>query len=322
MNIRRRAALAGAAALVAPATLRAQDGYPSRPMRIIVAFGPGGAADLLGRLVAERLSTALRQSVVVENRAGAGGNIGTTAVLQAEPDGHTILLHSQGYAANRFLFDRLPFDPDKDLAPVAMIAEMPNLMVVSPSMPVADVAGFIAMAKARGQPVTYGSIGVGTSMHIAGALFAKATGLDMTHVPYRETAAVNSDVMAGRVDVVFQTYSAALGLVQGGQMKPLAVTGDARAGATPAVPTLREAGVDLSTVAWWGLFVPSAVPAPRLARLQAEVIAAVQDTAVAKRISDAGGVPRPLDGADFGRFIASETQRLGTVVGNTGMRAD
>ena len=146
MHIRRRAALTGAAALVAPATLKAQDGYPSRPMRIVVAFGPGGAADLLGRLVAERLSTTLRQSVVVENRAGAGGNIGTTAVLQAEPDGHTILLHSQGYAANRFLFDRLPFDPDKDLAPVAMVAEMPNLMVVSPTMPVGDVAGFIAMA--------------------------------------------------------------------------------------------------------------------------------------------------------------------------------
>ncbi len=322
MHIRRRAALTGAAALVAPATLKAQDGYPSRPMRIVVAFGPGGAADLLGRLVAERLSTTLRQSVVVENRAGAGGNIGTTAVLQAEPDGHTILLHSQGYAANRFLFDRLPFDPDKDLAPVAMVAEMPNLMVVSPSMPVGDVAGFIAMAKARGQPVTYGSIGVGTSMHIAGALFAKATGLDMSHVPYRETAAVNNDVMAGRVDVVFQTYSAALGMAQGGRMKPLAVTGSERAAATPDVPTLREAGVDLATVAWWGLLVPSAVPAARRDKLQAEVIAAVQDPIVSRRIVEAGGVPRPLDGPAFGRFIASETQRLGTVVGNTGMRAD
>jgi len=322
MNISRRASLAGGATLLLPATLRAQDAFPNRQMRIVVAFGPGGAADLLGRLVAERLSATLGQPVVVENRPGAGGNIGTQAVLQAEPDGHTILLHSQGYAANRFLFDRLPYDPDKDVTPVAMLAEMPNIMVVSPAMPVTDVAGFIAMAKQRGTPVTYGSIGVGTSMHIAGALFAKATGLDMAHVPYRETAQVNNDVLAGRVDVVFQTYSAALGLVQGGRMKPLAVTGDDRAAATPEVPTLRQAGVDLSTVAWFGLFVPSSVPSPRVAKLQAEVIAAVQDPAVAQRIVGAGAVPRPLDGAAFGGFIASETQRLGTVVGNTGMRAD
>ena len=309
--------LAAPALAQAPAT----PGFPNRPLRIVVAFGAGGAADLLGRVVAERLSTTLGQPVTVENRAGAGGNIGTQAVLQAEKDGHTILLHSQGFAANRYLFSNLPYDPDKDLTPVALIAEMPNLMVVSPSLPANSVAEFIALARSR-PGMTYGSIGNGTSMHIAGALFAKAAGLDMQHVPYRDTSSVNTDVMTGRVDTVFQTFSAASSLVQGGRMKALAVTGDARVGAINSVPTLREGGVDLSTAGWWGLFVPSAVPAERIRKLQDETMAAVREPSVAERIVAAGGVPKPMDSATFRSFVASEAERFRTVVGGTGMRAD
>jgi len=306
--------------LFSPA-LHAQDAFPSRPLRLVVAFGPGGAADLLGRIVAERLSVTLGQPVLVENRAGAGGNIGAQAVLQADRDGHTILLHAQGLAANRFLFANLPYDPDRDLVPVSLIAEMPNLMVVSPGLAANSVAEFIAMARAR-PGMTYGSIGNGTSMHIAGALFAKAAGLDMQHVPYRDTSAVNTDVMTGRVDTVFQTFSAASSLVQGGRMKALAVTGDARVSAIDSVPTLREAGVDLSTSGWWGLFVANGVAPDRVRKLQDETMAAVREPGVAQRIAAAGGIPRPMDSATFKAFIASETARFRDVVGGTGMRAD
>ena len=312
---------ASAAGLAMPGLSRAQPAYPSRPLKLIVAFGPGGAADFLGRVVAEKLSTTLGQPVLVENRAGAGGNIGANAVVQGEKEGYTILLHAQGLAANRFLFDNLPYDPDKDLVPVALIAEMPNMMVVSPEMPVASVADFVALARKK-PGMTYGSIGNGTSMHIAGALFAKAAGVEMTHVPYRDTAAVNTDVMTGRVDVVFQTFSAASALVLGGKMKALAVTGDNRVAALPAVPTLREAGVDLSTSGWWGLFVGTGVPVAHWTKLQDQTLAAVRDPAVAERIIKAGGVPKPMDGASFGAFIASETNRFKDVVGKSGMQAD
>ena len=306
--------------LAAPA-LRAQDAFPSRPLRLVVAFGPGGAADLLGRVVAERLSTTLGQPVLVENRAGAGGNIGAQAVLQAEKDGHTILLHAQGLAANRFLFNNLTYDPDRDLVPVSLIAEMPNMMVVSPGMPANNVAEFIALARQR-PGMTYGSIGNGTSMHIAGALFAKAAGLDMQHVPYRDTAGVNTDVMTGRVDTIFQTFSAAQALVQGGRMKALAVTGEARVAGLPAVPTLREAGVDLATSGWWGLFVANGVPPARIEKLQNETMAAVNDPTVRQRIATAGGIPRPMDSAAFKAFVLSETARFRGVVSVSGMRAD
>lgn len=318
----RRAALAGSLALAAPPGLRAQPSFPSRPLRLVIAFPAGGAADFLGRVTAERMSAALGQPVAVENRTGAGGNIGAQAVLQAERDGHVMLLHAQGIVANPFLMEGIPFQAERDFVPVAMIAEMPNLMVVSPAMGVGSVAEFIARAKARGGPVTYGSIGNGTSLHIAGALFARATGLEMEHVPYRETSASNTDVMSGRVDVVFQTAAGAAGLVKGGQLKALATSGAERAPGFPDVPTLRESGVDLATGGWWGLFVAAGVPEERRARLEAEVLAAVQDPATAQRIVASGGVPRPMDGARFKAFIAEEKQRLGAVIGRTGMKAD
>jgi tripartite-type tricarboxylate transporter receptor subunit TctC len=322
-SLTRRTALAGGFALaLRPALSRAQGAFPSRPLRLVVAFPAGGAADFLGRITAERMAVGLGQAVAVENRTGAGGNIGAQAVLQAERDGHVILLHAQGIVANPFLMENIPFNAERDFAPVAMIAEMPNLMVVSPAMGVNTVAEFIARAKARGGPVTYGSIGNGTSLHIAGALFAKATGLEMEHVPYRETSASNTDVMSGRVDVVFQTAAGAAGLVKGGQLRALATSGAARAPGFPEVPTLREAGIDLATGGWWGLFVPSAVPEERRARLEAEVIAAVRDPGIAERIVASGGVPRPMDGAAFRAFIAEEKARLGAVVGQTGMKAD
>lgn len=313
----RRALLAASALL--PAAARAQ-GFPDRPVRLVVPFPPGGAADFLGRVVGERMSRGLAQPVTVENRTGAGGNIGTAAALAAERDGHTLLLNGVPAAVNRFLFATLPFDPDRDLLPVAMLAVVPNIMVVAPGFPANSVAEFVALARTR--PMTYASIGNGTSLHLAGAQFAIATGLAMEHVPYRETGAANTDLMAGRVDVMFQTIAAAAELVRGGRMKALAVTGAERAPGFDAVPTLREAGVDVVSVGWFGLFVGSGTPAARVAVLEREALAAVRDEAVAARITASGSLPRALGGAAFGGFVAEEVRRLGELVRVAGIRAD
>jgi tripartite-type tricarboxylate transporter receptor subunit TctC len=215
-----------APALLPFAAARAQ-GFPDKPIRLVVPFPLGGAADFLGRVVGERLSRGLGQPVTIENRSGAGGNIGTAAALTAERDGHTLVLNGVPMAVNRFLFARLPFDPDADLVPLAMIALSPNIMVVPNSLPVNSVAEFVALARTR--RLNYASIGNGTSLHLAGAQFAIAAGVPMDHVPYRETGAANTDVIAGRVEVMFQTIAAAADLVRSGRLKALAVTSTERA---------------------------------------------------------------------------------------------
>ena len=319
MRATSRRLLLAAPALLLPASARAQP-FPDRPLRMIIPFPPGGAADFLGRIAAERMGRALGQPVTVENRSGAGGNIGTAAAAAAEKDGHAILLNGLPIAVNRFLYPSLPYDAERDFAPLGMLAVVPNIMVVPNDLPVSSVADFIGLARARG--ANYASIGNGTSLHLAGAQFGLATGLGLTHVPYRETSAANSDLMAGRVEVMFQTISAAAGLVKGGRMKALAVTSAERVPAFPEVPTLREAGVDLVSVGWFGLFAARAVPADRAARLEAETVAAASDPAVATRIVESGSLPRPLPGAEFGRFIADEVARMGATIRAAGIRAD
>lgn len=317
LRMPRRAFLATPALLPLAAQGQA---FPDRGLRLIVPFPPGGAADFLGRVVGERMARGLAQPVTIENRTGAGGNIGTAAAAQAERDGHTLLLNGVPIAVNRFLFATLPFDAERDFTPLGLIAIVPNIMVVPVGLPVNNVAEFVALARTR--PMNYASIGNGTSLHLAGAQFNIATGLNLTHVPYRETGAANNDLMAGRVEVIFQTIAAAAELVRGGRMKALAVTSDERAPAFENVPTLREAGVDLVSVGWFGLFVPRGVAADRTARLEAELLAAARDEAVAARITASGGIPRAMPGLEFAAFIAEETRRLGELVRAAGIRAD
>jgi tripartite-type tricarboxylate transporter receptor subunit TctC len=320
-STRRLFLAAGAAAVAAPALLHAQDAYPSRPLRMVVPFPPAGAADFLGRTVGERLAQSLGQQVLIENRAGAGGNIGTQAAAQGDRDGYTLLLTGVPFAVNRFLFRTLPFEPERDFEPVALIATVPNLMIVPADSPANTVEEFIAYARKRPGQVNFASIGNGTSLHLAGAQFSNTTKLDMVHVPYKETGTANADLMAGRVDVMVQTISAAAGLVRGNKVKALAVTSDVRVPAFASVPTLREAGVDLVTVGWFGLLLPSQVPAARKALLEKQALAAIGDPAVSARIADSGCIPRPMNGKDFGAFIADETRRLGEVVRSAGIVA-
>ena len=319
--IRRRAVLAAPAFVAQPA--RAQDPFPARPLRLIVPYPPGGASDFVGRVVGERMARDLGQPVVVENRPGAGGNLGTEIGLRAPPDGHTITLGAIGtLAVNRFLFRSLPYDPDRDAAPISLLALVPNLMVVPPSLPVASVAEFVAWAKPRGGAVNFVSIGNGTSQHLAGVQFNMLTGTEMQHVPYRDPAQVNTDLMEGRVQVLFQSISGVAELARAGRMKPLAVTGEDRVPAFAALPTLREAGVDVTTVGWFGLVAPTATPTPALARLEQAAMAAVRDPAVAARIVETGSIPRAEGAAAFARFIAAETARLQAIVKASGAVAD
>ncbi len=269
------------------------------------------------------MARSLGQPIVIENRAGAGGNIGTEAAARAAPDGYTLALGAIGtLAVNRFLFRRLPYDPDRDLVPVSLLALVPNLMVVPPSLPVNSVAEFTAWARTQGGGVSFGSIGNGTSQHLAGVQFNMLTGMQMVHVPYRDPAQVNTDLMEGRVQVLFQSISGVADLARAGRMKPLAVTGEERVPAFAGLPTLREAGVDVTTVGWFGLVVPAGVPEPILARLEAEAVAAIADPAVAARIVETGSVPRAEGRAAFARFVAAETVRLQAIVKASGAVAD
>ncbi|MBL6454814.1 tripartite tricarboxylate transporter substrate binding protein [Belnapia sp. T6] len=322
--MRRRALLGAALATLALATpTLAQEPWPSRPLRFIVPFPPGGASDFVGRVTAEFLTARLGQPVVIENRGGAGGNIGTEAAARAAPDGYTLVLGAIGtVAVNRFLFRRLPYDPDRDLTPISLLALVPNLMVVPLGLPVATPGEFAAWARAQGAGVSFGSIGNGTSQHLAGVQFNMLTGTQMVHVPYRDPAQANTDLMEGRVQVLFQSISGVAQLAKTGRMKALAVTGEERVPAFAELPTLREAGIDVTTVGWFGLMAPAGVPEPVLARLEAEAVAAMQDPGVAARVAETGSLARARGRDHFARFIAEETGRMRTIVQASGAVAD
>ena len=306
--IPRRAILA--APFIWPAIAQA---FPERPLRIIVPFPPGGAADFLGRAVGERLSRSLIQPVTIENRTGAGGNIGTAAAAQAERDGHTLLLNGVPIAVNRFLFANLPFDAERDFTPVGMLAIVPNIMVVPVGLPVNSVAEFVALARTR--PMNYASIGNGTSLHLAGAQFALATGLNLTHVPYRETGAANTDLMAGRVEVMFETLPGALPFIRDGRLRALAVTDMVRSPLLPEVPTMAEAGLPgVQAVAWFAVYAPGRTELALRRRL-AEDIAAVQRSPEGARALDALGLTVEVQGPEaLGARAEAERARFGEVV--------
>ncbi|MCK8784449.1 tripartite tricarboxylate transporter substrate-binding protein [Roseomonas sp. NAR14] len=318
----RRAILAGAALLAAAGHARAQ-GYPERPIRFIVPGPAGGAGDVLSRLVAEPMSKTLGVPVVVEDRPGAGTNVGMAVVAAAAPDGYTLGLGSiASNAVNRWLYRSLPFDPERDFAPVGMIALVPNLMVVPPQLPVRDVAEFIAYVKAHPGEVNFGSVGSGSSQHLAGAQFGQAVGVEMTHIPYTNSGQLNTDLMENRVQVLFQSISAVAEMARAGHMRPLAVTGTQRLPAFPDVPTLQEAGVPITSTGWFGIVTPAGVPAPIVERLNAALNAALADPAVSARIVALGSIPRATTPTAFGAFMAAETQRWRPVVLATGATAD
>jgi tripartite-type tricarboxylate transporter receptor subunit TctC len=305
--------LLAAAFLFALAPAQAQD-FPTRPIAIVVPFAPGGPADGIARAVAEPMAQALGQSVVVEYRPGAGGNVGAQFVAkQSRADGYTVFLGSTSTASSVSLM-KLTYDPRKDLVPVAGIGEFPNLLTAGPGFAHKTVAELIAAAKAKPGTLTFGSSGPGTSSHLAAELFKAAAGVDLLHVPYKGSGAVLADLIAGRVDLLFEVQNSAVARVRGGQVRGLATTAARRSAALPEVPAIAETLPGFEAGVWLGLFVPAGTPADVIAKLEAAAIRALRSDTVKRRFEEASMVPIPDTAAAFGRYFEQDVEKWARLV--------
>jgi len=314
--------VAGAAALPAIARLAWAQAYPTRPVRIIVGFTPGGAADIMARLIGQWLSERLGQQFVVENRPGASTNIATEAVMRAKPDGYTLLWVTPANAINATLYDKLNFNFIRDIAPVASILRQPNVMVAHPSFPAKTIPEFIALAKAHPAEINMASPGIGTSQHLTGELLKMMAGIDVTHVPYRGGALAMTDLLGGQVQVAFVTLLGAIEYVRLGKLHALAVTSASRAEALPDVPTVGESVPGFEASSFYGVGAPKGTPAEIVDKLNKQINAALADPKMKARLAELGATALPGSPADFGKFIADETEKWGKVVKFVGIKAD
>jgi tripartite-type tricarboxylate transporter receptor subunit TctC len=311
---------AGAAALPVSRIAWAQ-AYPTRPVRLIVPFAPGGGTDILARLIGQWLWERLGQPFVIENRPGAGSNIGTEAVVRAPADGYTLLLCGSFNAINATLYDKINFNFIRDIAPVAgVIRGVAYVMVVNPSVLPKSVPEFIAYAKANPRKVNMASAGIGAGSHIAGELFKMMTGVNMAHVPYRSAAPALTDLIGGQVQVYFGTTVASIDYIRAGTLRALAVTTATRWDALPDIPTVSEfvPGYEAST--WYGVGAPKATPAEIVEKLNKEINASLADPKLQARLADLGGTPLVVSPADFGKFIAAETEKWAKVIKFAGIQ--
>jgi len=313
---------AGAAALPAISRIARAQAYPSRPVRIVAPTAPGGAPDILARLIGPWLSGRLGQQFVVENRPGGGSNIGTEAVVRAPPDGYTLLLVSTTNAINATLYDRLNFDFLRDIAPVAGIIRLPFVIVVNPSVPAKTVPEFTAYAKANPGKINLGSPGIGTPGHVAGELFKMMAGIDLVHVPYRGGGPVMTDLLGGQVQVLFGSTSLTIEQIRAGKLRPLAVTTATRWEGLPDIPTVNDfvSGYEASAVS--GLGAPRKTPAEIIDKLNKEINAALADPNMKARLADLGGTPLFGSPADFGKLIAEEIEKWGKVIRAANIKAE
>jgi tripartite-type tricarboxylate transporter receptor subunit TctC len=288
--------------------------YPTRPVRWIVPYPAGGSTDILARIIGQNLSERLGQQFVIENRPGGGNNIGTEAVVHAAPDGYTLLLVNPAHGINATLYPKLSFNFIRDIAPVAGIMRVPNVMEVHPSVPAKTVAEFIAHAKANPGKINWATSGNGTSVHLSGELFKSMTGIDMTHVPYRGSAPALTDLIAGTVHVMFDNMPSSLPHIQGGKLRALGVTTTQRSQALPDVPTVAETVAGYEASAWFGMGVPKGTPAEVIDKLNKEVNAALQDEKVKARLAELGGNLIAGTPADFGKVVAEETDKWAKVI--------
>jgi tripartite-type tricarboxylate transporter receptor subunit TctC len=325
MNLPRRQFLhlaAGTAALPALARIARAQTFPARPVRIIVGLAPGGGTDIVARLIGQWLSERLGQSFVIENRPGAAGNIATEAVVNASPDGYTLLAISPGAAINASLYDKLNFDFLRDIAPVAGIIRVANVMAVTPSLPVKTVPEFIAYAKANPDKISYGSAGVGSSNHLSGELLKMMAGVAMVHVPYRGAAPALTDVIGGQVQAIFSSVTSTVEYIKAGKVRALAVTSTTRSQVLPDVPTVADFVPGYEASNWWGIGAPKATPAAIVDLLNKEINAAFADPKIKARLADLGGPPLAGSPADFGKLIADETAKWGKVIRAANIKAE
>src|SRR5215471_5764704 len=312
--------LVAGAALAAGAPPAFAQAYPTRNVRLIVGFGPGGAPDVLARLIGQWLSERLGHTFIIENRTGASSNLAVQIVIDSPPDGHTLLLASLANAVNASLYENMAFDFARDIAPVAGISRDPNVVVVNPSFPAHTFPEFIAYAKAHPGKINMASPGVGTSPHMAGELFKFMTGIDMVHVPYRASPPAITDLLGGQVQVYFSPIAAGIEYVRAGKLRALAVSSTKRSEALPDIPSIGEFVPGYDAGAFYGIGAPAKTPAAIIDKLNREIQAGLADATLKKRFADLGSVPFLGSPADFGNLIAAETEKWTKVVKFAGIK--
>ena len=315
--------LAASAAALPALSLRAWgQAYPARPVRVVVGFPAGGPADILARLLGQWLSERLGQQFVIENRPGAGSNIATEMVVRSLPDGYTLLVTTPANVINTTLYEKLNYDFLRDIAPVAGIVRVPIVMEVNPSFPTKSVPEFIAYAKANPGKINFPSAGIGTVQHVSGELFKAMTGVQMIHVPYRGQAPALTDLLAGQVQVMFDSMPASIEHIRAGKLRPLAVTTAARSEALPDVPTVGDFVPGFEASSWFGLGTPAGTPAEIVEKLNREVHSAFGDPRVKARLIELGGMLLTGSPADFGKFMQQEAEKWGKVVKFSGAKPE
>lgn len=318
--------LLAAAALTGTMSAHSQNAttnYPAKPIRIIVTFTPGGAPDILGRIIADRLTATWGQPVLVENKPGAGGNIGSDIVAKAAPDGYTLVVGTVGtHSINGALYQKMPYDMVKDFAPVTLLATTPNMLVVNPSLPVRNLKEFIDLGKKDGK-MTFASAGSGTSIHVSGELFKSMTGIDMTHIPYKGRATAIPDLLGGRVTMMFDNMPSSLPLVREGKLRALGLTSSKRSAAAPDIPTIAESGLPgFEAVSWFAIFTTAGTPLPVVDKLQSEIVKIMKSPDVTKRLTDLGLDPVGSTADELAAFQKSEIQKWSKVVKDSGAKVE
>jgi hypothetical protein len=333
MRVNRRLCLSGLSAVALSAamcsTALAQSTWPTKPVRIIVPFAPGGTTDILARAVAPELSKAFGQSFIVENKAGAGGNVGADMVAKSAADGYTLLMGTVGtHGINRALYDKLPYDPIKDFAPITLVAGVPNVMVVNAerakALGINNVADFIRVAKGSPGKLNMASSGNGTSIHLSGELFKSMSGTFMVHFPYRGSSPALLDMVAGNMDVMFDNLPSSLPHIRSGKLKALGVTSLQRSAALPEVPTIEEAGnlKGFDATSWFGLLAPAGTPADIVNRIQQETAKSFATPAIKEKLLSQGAIPGGNTPADFAKMIDAEHKKWAQVVKVSGAKVD
>jgi tripartite-type tricarboxylate transporter receptor subunit TctC len=313
---------AGVAALPAVSRMSWAQAYPTRPVRWIVGFAAGGGTDIVARLTGQWLSERLGQQFIIENRPGAGNNIGTEAVVNAAPDGYTILLANVSNAINAALYENLKFNFIRDIAPIAGIITVPATIVLHPSVPAKTVPEFIAYAKANPGKISMASSGIGGASHLAGELFKMMTGVNLVHIPYRGNGPALTDLLGGQVQVMFVSTSSSIEYIRSGKLRALAVTTATRFPTLSEIPTVDDFVPGYEASSWYGVGAPRGTPAAVIAKLNQEINAALSDPRIQARLADLGGIPIGGSPADFGKLIADETEKWGNVIRALNIKAD
>ncbi|AVS66109.1 tripartite tricarboxylate transporter substrate binding protein [Paracidovorax avenae] len=320
----RRGLIAAAAACALLPGLAAAQAFPSKPITIIVPFAAGGTTDILARIIAQGMGAELGQSVVVDNRAGAGGNIGGQVAARAPADGYTLFMGTVGtHAINAALYRKMPFDPVKDFAPLTRVANVPNLLVANPAQPFKTVQELIAYAKANPGKINFGSSGSGSSIHLSGELFKSMAKVDMQHVPYKGSAPAVTDLLGNQIAIMFDNMPSAIQHVRSGKLRAIAVTTAKRSPELPDVPTIAESGVPgYEATSWFGMFAPAATPAPVVAKLNATIVKVLAQPDIRKKLAEQGAEAAGETPAQFADFIQKESVKWGKVVRESGASVD